>query len=204
MGNTYKRLIADVPTADMIVSALLDIKRARIWNKRPIEKIEQKFKEKGIGTSNEAERIINYLLADRVIVKDGKKYIWNGEVSKWNDADYRRKYALEMLSGSHEELPKIIRKPGRESRSIFQQATYEYNDKTGEFNEVPQEESPKIVMEQYDFTEHSDDELSAMMFAIQKELDARATKREAQAKLQTVLELAEMSKEELLDLLNII
>ena len=71
-----------------------------------------------------------------------------------------------------------------------------------------QESSPKGLLYgcdgTLDFTSHTDEDLTAIAFAIQKELEARAARREAQAKLQTVLELAEISKEELLDLLNIV
>lgn len=71
-----------------------------------------------------------------------------------------------------------------------------------------QESSPKGLLYScdgtLDFTSHNDEDLTAIAFAIQKELEARAAKRAAQAKLQTVLEQTEMSKEELLDLLNII
>ena len=68
-----------------------------------------------------------------------------------------------------------------------------------------QNDSPKescgIIL---DFTSYTDEDLTAAAFSIQKELDARAARRAAQAKLQTVLELAEMSKEELINLLDII
>ena len=56
----------------------------------------------------------------------------------------------------------------------------------------------------FDLSSKSDEELTALSFNIQKILDERAAKRAAQAKLQTVLELAEMSKEELMNLLEIV
>ena len=48
------------------------------------------------------------------------------------------------------------------------------------------------------------DEAKADLDRYNEEVQRRTKVREAQAKLQTVLELAEMSKEELMDLLNII
>lgn len=68
-----------------------------------------------------------------------------------------------------------------------------------------QEDSPKIC---YDCTgklnlqEMSDDELTNLQFQISQEFDRRAAIREKQVKLAQVLELAEMSKEELMDLLG--
>lgn len=51
--------------------------------------------------------------------------------------------------------------------------------------------------------EMNDDELTALAAAIDKEFRSRAERREKQAKLQQVLELAEMSRDELKELLSI-
>ena len=51
--------------------------------------------------------------------------------------------------------------------------------------------------------EMNDDELTALAAAVDAEFRSRAERREKQAKLQQVLELAEMSRDELKELLNI-
>jgi len=53
------------------------------------------------------------------------------------------------------------------------------------------------------FQNMSDDELTHLQFEVQKEFERRAEIREKQAKLQQILELTEMSKEELAELLEI-
>lgn len=66
-------------------------------------------------------------------------------------------------------------------------------------------ESPKEVLRKpVDIQDLSDDELTVIQFKIQQEFERRAEIREKQAKLQQVLELAEMSKEELMELLGTI
>ena len=75
-----------------------------------------------------------------------------------------------------------------------------HNETTGESSE--QHESLKVCYTN-NLQEISDDELTNMLFVIQKEFDRRAEIREKRARLQQVLELAEISKDELKELLSI-
>ena len=195
MGKSYKRLSADVKSADILSVAIMHLKhQGRMSN--PAKMLKDKLSE--FSNSAEIGRIVKYLLDDRVIIKDGKSFKWYGDVSTWDDIDKRRTYCLSMLNHSREDLPEIIMKSGKKPtpkviKSVIASRPH-------------QEDSPKAILYRYgdlDFTQHSDEELTAIAFSIQKELDARAEKREKLAKLQQVLELAEMSREELTELLAI-
>lgn len=79
------------------------------------------------------------------------------------------------------------------------------NEKTGEFESHNQDTSPKVCYDEcgrLSLKEMADDILSNLQYEIQKEFERRAQIREKQARLQQVLELAEMSKEELMEILN--
>ena len=79
------------------------------------------------------------------------------------------------------------------------------NEKTGEFESPNQDTSPKVCYDEcgrLSLKEMADDVLSNLQYEIQKEFERRAQIREKQARLQQVLELAEMSKEELMEILN--
>lgn len=75
------------------------------------------------------------------------------------------------------------------------------NDPKTPTQEQPQElETIKV----FNLQEMSDDELTHLQFEIQNEFDRRASIREKQARLQQVLDLAEMSRDELMELLGTI
>ena len=79
-----------------------------------------------------------------------------------------------------------------------------YNEKTGEFESPNQNASPKVCYDEcgrLSLKEMADDVLSNLQYEIKKEFERRAQIREKQARLQQVLELAEMSVDELKDLL---
>lgn len=79
-----------------------------------------------------------------------------------------------------------------------------YNEKIGEFESPNQDTSPKVCYDEcgrLSLKEMADDILSNLQYEIQKEFERRAQIREKQARLQQVLELAEMSVDELKDLL---
>lgn len=200
MGKCYTRLSANVPTADMIVNAILNLRRARTWDKLPVSDLFSKMN--GSGTNAEAKRILDYLIKDRVIIKDSKKFRWNGDVSVWENPDKRRTYVLEMLHHSREDMPEIIQKPGskRSVMNLKQNVVFKVAPK--------QEDSAKGLLcgpdGKFDFLSHSDDELSAILQAVQKEFARREEVRKKQARLQEVLELAEMSRDELAELLGVI
>lgn len=78
------------------------------------------------------------------------------------------------------------------------------NEKTGEFESPNQDTSPKVCYDEcgrLSLKEMADDVLSHLQYEIQKELEYRAQIHEKQARLQQVLDLAEMSVDELKDLL---
>ena len=196
MGKSYKRLSADVKSADALAHAIMCLKHeSRMSN--PAKILGNVLSD--FSNSAEIGRIVKYLVTDRVIVKDGKSFRWYGDVPTWDDPDKRRTYCLQMLKHSREDMPEVIVKPGKKPTPKVVKAAISSSPR--------QEDSPKSVLYRYgelDFTSHSDEELTAIAFAIQKELDARAEKREKLAKLHQVLELAEMSKDELIDLLGVV
>ena len=69
---------------------------------------------------------------------------------------------------------------------------------------VPAEETSAIDRGPFPYVhDMNDDELTALAAAVDAEFRSRAERREKQAKLQQVLELAEMSRDELKELLSI-
>lgn len=197
MGKCYKRLSADVKSADVLVNAILALKYKRVFDKKPVEELLTKLSD--VSNFAEAGRICDYLIADRILVKDGKRFIWHGDVSVWDNPDKRRTYCLQMLHHSREDMPEVIVKPGKKpTPKIVAKA----------ISHSRQEDSPKSVLYgcdgTLDFSSHSDDELSALLAAIQKEFAHREEVRKKQAKLKEVLELAEMSRDELAELLGVI
>lgn len=114
MKKGTKFLSADYSTADMVVSAILKLKGTRFWNNKPVDELFKAFKP-GIGSKAEAERIILYLIDDRVIVKDGNRYKWYGDVNVWDNIDRRRKYVLEMLMHADETKREVIHHPGHKN-----------------------------------------------------------------------------------------
>lgn len=201
MGKSYKRLSADIKSADVLVNAILALKYKRVFDKKPVEELLMKLD--GVSNFAEAGRICDYLIADRILIKDGKRFVWHGDVSVWDNPDKRRTYCLQMLHHSREDMPEIIQKSGSKKSILnlkHQKTTVKISPK--------QDNSPKVVLygcdSQLDFSSHSDDELSALLAAIQKEFARREEIRKKQAKLQEVLELADMSRDELAELLGVI
>ena len=148
MKKGAKFLSADYSTADMVVSAILKLKGMRFWNNKPVDELFKAFKP-GIGSKAEAERIILYLMDDRIIIEDGNRYKWHGDVNVWGDVDCRRKYVLEMLMHTDETKREVIHRPGhknfaeivRRAKKAAEQATVSSEQP---IVQEPELEAPKL------------------------------------------------------------
>ncbi|MBP5597701.1 MAG: hypothetical protein J6Y02_20185 [Pseudobutyrivibrio sp.] len=145
MKKGTKFLSADYSTADMVVSAILKLKGTRFWNNKPVDELFKAFKP-GIGSKAEAERIVLYLIDDRVIVKDGDRYKWHGDVNVWDNVDRRRKYVLEMLMHADATKREVIHHPGRKTVSRAKKAAAEQVSVSPEqpIVQEPELEAPKL------------------------------------------------------------
>lgn len=206
MKKGTKFLSADYSTADMVVSAILKLRGMRFWNNKPVDELFKAFKS-GIGSKAEAERIILYLIDDRVIIKDGNRYKWHGDVNVWDNIDRRRKYVLEMLMHADETKREVIHHPGhknfaeivRRAKKAAEQATASPEQP---IVQIPEPEAPKLP--EYAKLHVSPDqltdaeldtaiqELQATLNAFVSEKNRRAEEEVKMSKvLKTLRELAE-------------
>lgn len=134
-----KRLTANMNCVDMVKCAIIEkLKRSRTFTHNPADELIKGFTLEGerIGTFNEASRIIEYLLEDSTLIRDKKKWVWNGLNKIWNDADARRKYVRDMLLHADETRVQVIRKPGRTAIPKL------VEEKIKEFEQAAIEEAP--------------------------------------------------------------
>lgn len=199
MKKGVKLLSANYPIADMIVSAILKLKVMRFWDNKPVDELFKAFKP-GIGTKAEAERIVLYLIDDRVIIKDGNRYKWHGDVNVWGDVDCRRKYVLEMLMHTDETKREVIRHPGHKNFAEIVRRAKKAAEQP--IVQVPELEAPKLP--EYAKLHVSPDqltdaeldtaiqELQATLNAFVSEKNRRAEEEVKMSKvLKTLRELAE-------------
>lgn len=182
MRKGYKLLSADHTTAVMVSDAIIKLRKIRVFSKRPNTELFKAFTP-GIGTQAEANRIVDFLIADRVIVKDGTRFKWNGDVNLWDDSDRRRSYVLAMLLHSDDTKKPVLceKKSGKVSKQLFIQ-------------------SKPIAKSSKDYAEDLSD--NALENEIARLTEILESRRRHQEQVQSILNATGLTKEEILEILK--
>ena len=191
MRKGYKLLSANHSTATMVADAIIKVKNIRVYSKKPCEELFKAFTN-GIGTQAEANRIVQFLIDDRVIVKDGNRYKWNGDINHWNDRDWRRTYVLAMLLHSDDTKKPVLCKKVQ-SKKLEKSIESAIREKGAK--EFLQNVEKKLT----NLEKMSNDELENLVLKAQNILNTRKEKSE---KVQSILDKTGLSKEEILEILK--
>lgn len=182
MRKGYKLLSADHTTAVMVSDAIIKLRKIRVFSKRPNIELFKAFTP-GIGTQAEANRIVDFLIADRVIIKDGTRFKWNGDINLWDDSDRRRSYVLAMLLHSDDTKKPVLceKKSGKVSKQLFNQ-------------------SKPITKSSKDYAEDLSD--NALENEIARLTEILESRRKHQEQVQSILNATGLTKEEILEILK--
>lgn len=182
MRKGYKLLSADHTTAVMVSDAIIKLRKIRVFSKRPNTELFKAFTP-GIGTQAEANRIVDFLIADRVIVKDGTRFKWNGDINLWDDSDRRRSYVLAMLLHSDDTKKPVLceKKSGKVSKQLFNQ-------------------SKPVAKSSKDYAEDLSD--NALENEIARLTEILESRRKHQEQVQSILNATGLTKEEILEILK--
>jgi hypothetical protein len=188
MRKGYKLLSADHTTAVMVSDAIIKLRKIRVFSKRPNTELFKAFTP-GIGTQAEANRIVDFLIADRVIVKDGTRFKWNGDINLWDDSDRRRSYVLAMLLHSDDTKKPVLceKKSGKVSKQLFNQSK-------------PVADTKPITKSSKDYAEDLSD--NALKNEIARLTEILESRRRHQEQVQSILNATGLTKEEILEILK--
>jgi len=180
MRKGYKLLSADHATAVMVADAIIKLRKIRVFPKKPNSELFKAFAD-GIGTQAEANRIVDFLIADRVIIKDGTRFKWNGDINVWDDSDRRRSYVLAMLLHSDDTKKPVLceKKSNKPAKELFKQSK--------PINRFVRPEN------------WTDEEIEDEITKLTQLLTSRRQKRE---QVQAILNATGMSREQIIEILK--